>query len=371
MIAIGRRTDVDVERIDVAAYTVPTEAPEGDGTLRWDETSLVVAHVHGGGMAGLGYSYAAPAAADLIRRTLAPVVEGADAFAIDDAWRSMLRTVRNVGRGGIAASAISAVDAAMWDLKARLLDLPLVRLLGGTARPGAVYGSGGFTTYDVPRLRDQLAGWVDEGIHAVKMKVGSEPERDPARVSAARQAIGARAVLMVDANGAYHPAQALAMAQAFAADGVTWFEEPVSSDDLAGLRWIRERAPGGMEIAAGEYGYDPWYFAQMLRAGAVDVLQADATRCCGITGFMRAAALAEAHHVPLSAHTAPSLHLHPAAAAGETLRHVEYFHDHVRIERLLFEGAAVARDGAIQPDVERAGMGLSPRGADAAPFSLE
>ena len=112
----------------------------------------------------------------------------------------------------------------------------------------------------------------------------------------------------------------------------------MSSDDLDGLRLLRDRAPAGMEIAAGEYGYDPFYFRRMLEAGAVDVLQADATRCGGITGFLKAAAIADASHMPLSAHTAPALHLHVCCAAPR-LRHLEWFHDHVRIEQVLFDGA--------------------------------
>src|SRR5581483_3886374 len=126
----------------------------------------------------------------------------------------------------------------------------------------------------------------------VKMKIGRDPANDPRRVAEAREAIGPDTQLFVDANGAYSRKEALALAHLFARDaGVTWFEEPVSSDDLEGLHLMREHAPAGMEIAAGEYGYDLWYFRRMLEAEAVDVLQADATRCAGITGFLRVGAL--------------------------------------------------------------------------------
>jgi len=164
------------------------------------------------------------------------------------------------------------------DLKARLLDLPLITLLGAVRANVPVYGSGGFTSYSMAQLQEQLGGWVADGISRVKMKIGRQPASDLDRVRAAREAIGPGAELFVDANGAYTRKQALATACAFTEFDVSWFEEPVSSDDLDGLRLLRDRAPAGMEIAAGEYGYDLFYFRRMLEAGAVDVLQADATR---------------------------------------------------------------------------------------------
>jgi len=353
-----------IERIEAAAYTVPTDGPESDGTFRWEATTLVLVLASAGGATGIGYTYAHAAAVPLILETLAPAVHGGDALAVPAAWAAMLSRVRNLGRPGLASAAISAVDVALWDLKARLLGLPLCDLLGRVRDGVPVYGSGGFTSYDDERLAAQLGAWVEAGIDRVKMKVGRDPDADVARVRRAREAIGPDAELFVDANGAYHRKQAVAFAHDFADQGVTWFEEPVSSDDLDGLRLIREVAPPGMEIAAGEYGYDAFAFRRLLEAGAVDVLQADATRCLGITGFMQAAALCWAHHTPLSAHTAPALHLHPCAAAP-TLRHLEYFHDHVRIERMLFDGVVEPRRGVLYPDLARPGLGLEFRRADA------
>jgi L-alanine-DL-glutamate epimerase-like enolase superfamily enzyme len=238
----------------------------------------------------------------------------------------------------------------------------------GAARPGIpVYGSGGFTSYSIQQLQRQLSGWVENGIPRVKMKVGRDPAADPDRVRAAREAIGATPELFVDANGAYSSKRALAFAETVAGLGVTWFEEPVSSDDLAGLRLMKDRAPAGIDIAAGEYGYDLVYFRRMLEVGAVDVLQADATRCAGITGFLQVAALCQAFQIPFSAHTAPALHLHPCCAVP-TARHLEYFHDHVRIERLLFEGVTEPVDGILYPDLTRPGFGLELKGPDAARY---
>jgi L-alanine-DL-glutamate epimerase-like enolase superfamily enzyme len=188
----------------------------------------------------------------------------------------------------------------------------------------------------------------------VKM-MGADRERDPHRAGEARKAIG-RHALFVDANGALGPREALSLSNRLATEwNVSWFEEPVLSDDLAGLACVRGRAPVGMDIAAGEYGYDIDYFRRMLTAGAVDVLQADVTRCGGDTTFLQVAALCEAHHVDLSGHCASALHL-PAACAAPRFRHQEWFHDLVRIEQMLFDGASQPRDGCIRS--RPAGHGL-------------
>lgn len=363
-----RQTAVTIDRIEAAAYTIPTDQPESDGTIAWNETTLVLATVHGGGECGYGYSYADATSARLIAEKLAPVVIGGDALATRAAWDAMTRSVRNIGWPGIAATAISAVDVALWDLKATLLEQPLVTLIGQVRPAILVYGSGGFTSYSDDQLARQLAGWAETGIRQVKMKVGREPPLDPHRVRCARQAIGDGVALYVDANGGYDLKQALQLADSFAEQGVSWFEEPVSSDDLDGLRTMVARAPACMEIAAGEYGYTPVYFRRMLAANAVDVLQADATRCGGITGFLIVAALADSWGKPLSAHTAPTLHGHLGCVCPR-VRNVEYFHDHARIEPMLFEGALVPDRGLIAPDLQQAGLGLSLKQADAARFA--
>jgi L-alanine-DL-glutamate epimerase-like enolase superfamily enzyme len=361
------RPDAVLTRVHASAYTVPTDRPEADGTLTWDRTTLVLAEVEAGGVRGLGYTYADRATAVLVNDKLAALVTGQDALATGESWMRMRRAVRNLGAGGVAAMAISAVDNALWDLKARLLGVSLVDLLGAVRPAILAYGSGGFTSYSEAELVEQLAGWARDGLRAVKMKVG-RPD-DAQRVRAARGAVGHGVALFVDANGAFDPARARAAAQAFAEHDVTWFEEPVSSDDLAGLRQVRAAAPPGMAIAAGEYGYTPAYFHQMLEACAVDVLQADATRCCGLTGFMAAAALCAAGGRPLSAHCAPSLHV-AACCAAPAACHVEVFHDHARIEALLFDGAArVDADGLLRPDRARPGLGLDFKHAQAARYA--
>ena len=318
---------------------------------------MVLVEIAAGNQTGIGYTYASEAAATVIEKSFSKLLEGRNALANLGIWLWMRSQVRNIGRPGVASMAISAVDNALWDLKAKLLEVPLAVLLGNSRNRIEIYGSGGFTSYSIPQLQKQLGGWASQGIRMVKMKVGSQPEQDVERVRAARDAVGQKVQLFVDANGAYSRKQALDMADRFAKFDVSWFEEPVSSDDLDGLHLIRDGAPSGMEIAAGEYGFDEYYFRRMLEAGAVDVLQADATRCEGITGFMIAGSLAESFQIPFSAHTAPSVHLH-ACCALPAFRHIEYFHDHARIEQMFFDGAAVAADGLLAPDLSRPGLGI-------------
>jgi L-alanine-DL-glutamate epimerase-like enolase superfamily enzyme len=352
-----------VASVEAAAYTIPTDAPESDGTLAWDSTTLVVATATAAGERGIGYTYSGPAAAQVITGTLAGVVEGRDATTPAASWAAMQHAVRNLGRPGLVATAISAVDIALWDLAARLADVPMALAAGAVHDATPIYGSGGFTSYDDDRLAGQLSGWAEAGIPRVKMKVGRDPGHDQHRLDVARDAIGRDVELYVDANGAYTRKQALDFAERFRECGVTWFEEPVSSDDLNGLRLIRDRTPAGMEIAAGEYGYDAPYFRRMLAHGSVDVLQADATRCAGATGFLEAAALCHSFGLPFSAHTAPSLHAHLCCGALGA-KNVEYFYDHARIERMFFDGAIQAENGLLRPDLGRPGFGLELKSQD-------
>lgn len=361
---------VPVSALRAQAYRIPTDLPEADGTFAWDATTLVVVEVEAGGLTGIGYTYGDACIVGLINNTLSRCVLHLNAWDIGALWLHMLQQVRNLGRAGLAATAISAIDCALWDLKAKLLDMPLVRLLGARRESVPIYGSGGFTTYDETQMRKQLAGWVaDDGCRWVKIKIGTAPEKDPARVAVARSAID-DAGLFVDANGALSVKSALDYAQRFAEQRVEWFEEPVSSDDRTGLAAIRHRVPAAMEIAAGEYGYTLDDFRLLLEAGAVDVLQADVSRCGGITGFLQVADLCEAFHTPLSAHCAPALHLHVASAVPR-LRHQEWFHDHVRIEAMLFDGAPKPANGAIAPDLSRSGCGLELRQRDAQRYLIQ
>jgi L-alanine-DL-glutamate epimerase-like enolase superfamily enzyme len=361
-----------VDGLEVRVYEVPTEQPEADGTLTWEATTVVAVLARSGTTTGLGWTYADRSAGQVVSGALAPVVTGRDAFDVPGANEAMTRAVRNAGRPGVAACAISAVDIALWDLKARLLDVALVHLLGRARESVPLYGSGGFTTFDDATTRRQVEAWLaDDGVGAVKIKIGqgwgTHVERDLERVALVREVAGPGAGVFVDANGGYDVGQAVRVERRLRDLDVTWFEEPVSSDDLPGL--ARVRAQSLADVAAGEYGWTLGYFERMLAAGAVDCLQADVTRCGGITTWLRAAAVAEAHHTDVSAHCAPQLSAHVCCAVPN-LRHLEWFSDHVRLEPMLFDGVLPATGGELRPDTARAGHGTVLRGADADRFRV-
>ena len=356
-----------IDKSQVRVYTVPTDAAEADGTFAWDSTTMVLVTLEAGGKTGLGYTYADAATGKVAESLMKKMIDGKDVFQHNALLQAMDHQVRNSGEVGMTSMAISAIDNALWDLKARLLDCSLVDVLGAVRAGIPVYGSGGFTSYDDGQLQRQLGGWAADGMTMVKMKVGTHPEDDPRRVDVARKAVGDKVELFVDANGAYTVTQAIRLAHTFAEQDVRWFEEPVSSDNLVGLSQIRARAPLAMDIAAGEYGYSAWYFRRMIDSQAVTVLQADATRCGGISGFLHAASLCWAANLPLSAHCGPSMHVHVCCSAPRAI-HLEFFHDHARIERMFFDGFCEPVDGIMSPDRSRPGIGLALKEKDAAKY---
>jgi len=351
---------VTVERLETCCFTIPTDETESDGTLEWSSTTIVVVEAVGGGRRGIGWTYAPEAAGGVVTELLGPRVEGRSLDDLGALWLELGAALRNAGRPGVAFCALSAVDLALWDLRARLLDVPLATLVPAAHDRVPVYGSGGFCSYADERLAEQLGGWVAQGLDCVKMKLGREPARDPRRLTVAREAIG-DAELMVDANGAFGVKEAIRWAKRYVDEwDVRWFEEPVSSADAEGLRRVRDDSR--LEVAAGEYAYVVADFRNLL--DSVDCLQVDVTRCGGISGLLRVNGLAAAHGLDLSGHCAPQLSAH-ALCAVDRLRHLEYFHDHVRVESMLFDGVLTPVDGALVPDRSRPGNGLELKRADA------
>lgn len=346
--------------LTTAVYRFPTPEPEADGTLQWEATTAVTVTLTAGDRTGLGWTYSSPAAAAVIQDTLAGAVRDHDAHDIAGGWSAMHRACRNLGTRGLVMQAISAVDIACWDLKARLLDVPLSALLGHCHTEVPIYGSGGFTTLSDAQLAEQVEWWRSVGCTAMKIKIGeswgADVDRDLARVQYLKTVVDPHTSLMVDANGGYRIGQARRVGAALDDLGVAWFEEPVSSDDTAGLANLR--ATLRCDIAAGEYAADLYDVRALLPV--VDCLQLDATRCGGFTGWLRGAALAHAQNLQVSAHCAPSLHAFVAAAVPN-LRHVEWFVDHARLEPLLVDGLPEARGGALHLDSTAPGHGMTLR----------
>jgi L-alanine-DL-glutamate epimerase-like enolase superfamily enzyme len=349
--------DPSITQIATAVYRFPTAEPEADGTLQWDATTAVTVTLQAGDKLGLGWTYSAGAAADVIRDKLATAVEGRSAFDIPAGWAAMHRAGRNLGTKGLVMQALSAVDIAWWDLKARLLDVPLAGLFGRCRREIPVYGSGGFTTLTESELAKQVDWWRSAGCTAMKIKIGEawggNVDRDLERVRQLARFAGEEVELMVDANGAYTIGQARRVGAALDDLGVTWFEEPVSSDDTSGLAQLRDCLR--LDIAAGEYAADVYDVLALLPA--VDCLQLDVTRCGGYTGWLRGAALAQSWNLPVSAHCAPSLHA-PVTAAIPNLRHIEWFVDHARLEPLLVDGLPTVCNGALHLGADEPGHGM-------------
>lgn len=360
-----------IEDVRVSAYEIPTATEqESDGTLIWDSTTIVVVEVTAGDQTGLGYTYCDPSAGAVIQSKLADVLRDADALMPQRAWSQMQMATRQLGHDGVAAMAVSAVDVALWDLKARLTGICLADALPRFRESVPIYGSGGFCDYTPDQLGEQVQGWMDMGLRSVKIKVGRDADADPERVALVRSVVGPDVDVMVDANGANNVPEAVEWAQRYHDEyGVIYFEEPVSSDDLAGLRYVRDHAPPGLAVAAGEYGWNLPYYQRMLDAGAVHILQADVTRCGGITNLLRVDGLCQARCLPFSAHCAPAISAH-ACCGMETVLHIEYFFDHYRIEGLLFDGTLSPQDGLLTPDRSRPGLGLELKREEAERFQV-
>ncbi len=359
--------DCPITNIEASALAIPTDGPESDGTSTWSSTTIVIVRITAAGLTGLGYSYTDRSVAALITERFWSILMGQDAMGISALWNRMQAESRSMGVTGLISMAISAVDNALWDLKARLLSLPLVTLIGDVRERIPIYASGGSTSYDRKAMQAQLDGWIDKGIDQLKIRIGRD--HDSERVQDARSSIGAGIRLFVDANGAYTVKQALKMARILDQADVSWFEEPVPSWDADGLSEIRRGAPESMDISSGGYAWCVQDSKRLIDAQAVDVLQADATRCLGISGLIDIDTLCRTQRVPLSTHCAPAQHLHPSCALP-SIRHMEYFHDHVRIERLIFDGLPEVANGRMRPDRSAPGNGLTYKQADAEKYRI-
>ncbi len=311
---------MQLDRLRVTRYSIPLARPVSDathGTIR-DFALVAVRAESGGSHLGLGYTYtvgssAASSMEALIADDLAPLLVGRDPRRTEDAWRLMWRATHYAGRGGPASFAISAVDMALWDLKAKALSEPLWRLLGGSSPVVAAYASGIDLHLSPSELASQARSWLGMGFRAFKMKVGRAVLReDLERVEAVRAAIGPDLPLMVDANMKWTVAEALRASRSLAASDPMWLEEPTDPADVRGHVRIQQEGP--VPVAAGENLHTLAEFKAMIANGAVAFPQPDVTNCGGITPWIKVAHLAEAHGLPVTTHGAHDVHVSLLAA---------------------------------------------------------
>jgi L-alanine-DL-glutamate epimerase-like enolase superfamily enzyme len=310
---------MNIDTVECALFRLPVPenvADSAHGALPCFE--LVCAKVRDReGTTGLGCTYTlgrgGSAVLAMLRDDLTPLLLGQDADAIERLWEVMWRQTHYVGRGGIAAYAMSVIDLALWDLKARRSKLPLWRLLGGYDPRVPAYGSGTNLLFSRDDLLAQMHGFLQRGLRAVKMKVGRPNlEEDLDRVASVREAIGSGVSLMVDANMQWDVATAVRAARELGRLDVAWLEEPIDPDDLPGLvRVIRE---GGLPVSAGENYHTVHEFERVLAIGGLSVAAVDVCNVGGVTPFLKVAALAAAHHVPVTVHGIEEPHLHLLAA---------------------------------------------------------
>lgn len=323
--------------------------------------SQLFIHVHtDAGLEGLGLSIPGRAVQAVVEQNLKHLLVGRDPFNIEWLWERMFWEIRTYGRKGIAFCAISAVDMALWDLKAKALGLPLYRLLGPYHERVPIYGSGGWTDFDERELVAEQTDYINRlGVRAVKMKVakdfGKSEREDIVRLDAVRKAIGDDVELLVDANNGYYAKQAIRMARHFEERRVGWFEEPVLADDIDGLAAISRATT--IPIATGEHEYTKYGFKDLIARGGVDIVQPDVGRVGGVTEWMKVAHLAHAFNLPVAPHAFQLVHLH-LAMCTPNLRLVEYLGVTEQGDQIWFTDFPQPKDGWWAPYPDRPGLGL-------------
>lgn len=357
----------EIASVEVGFYRIPLPVVLSDSTHgEMSAFELITVRVRdAGGAEGVGYTYTVGkgggAVASLIARDLAPLLKGRDADRIEALWQQMWWALHYGGRGGSVSLAVSAVDIALWDLKARRLGAPLWRLLGGHDPKVPAYAGGIDLDFPIEKLLAQTDENLRRGFRAIKMKVGrANLGEDVARVATMREKLGPDFPLMVDANMRWTADQAIRAAREFAAFNVYWLEEPTIPDDVAGhARIVRD---GGLPVATGENLHTLHEFKQMIAAGGVTFPEPDVSNCGGITAWMKVAHLAEAFNLPVTSHGVHDLHVHLLAAVPNK----SYLEAHgFGLERFIAEPLVIREGFATAPDRPGHGVELDWKGLDA------
>lgn len=347
-----------IEKVETGFYRVPLPVPLSDSTHgTMTSFELITARVRDAdGAEGMGYTYTTGhnggAVAHLLSREISELVAGEDADRIERLWQKVWWGLHYGGRGGPSVLALSALDVALWDLKARRAKLPLWRLLGGHDPAVPCYAGGIDLHLSVDDLVKEHDRNLGNGFRAIKMKVGrARMSEDVARIKGLRTHLGDGFPLMADANMAWSADEAIRRARAFQPFDLVWLEEPIIPDDVAGH--ARIVAEGGLPIATGENLRSLYEFKALIAAGGVTYPEPDVTNCGGITTFMKVAHLAEAYNLPVTSHGAHDVSVHLLAACpNRSFLEIHGF----GLDRYM-ASPLVLRDGnAIAPD--RPGHGI-------------
>jgi L-alanine-DL-glutamate epimerase-like enolase superfamily enzyme len=353
-------TDATITEVTTTLLRQPDVPGIQDATIRHRDTGRGALFVHiKTDLGEEGFGVGTPIARDVIERVLKPLLVGQDPLCIEKLWDDMFWRVRGYGRKGVAFCAISAVDIALWDLKAKLFGVPLYRLLGPYTDRVPIYGSGGWTSYSEAELVREQTGYVERGIPRVKMKVakdfGRSEREDIKRLAAVRKAVGDNVEIYVDANNGYYAKQAIGMARHLAEYDVKWFEEPVLADDISGLAAIARAID--IPVATGEHEYTRYGFKSLIAEGGADIVQPDVGRVGGVTEWMKVAHLASAFNLPIAPHAVQLVHLHLACCIPN-LKVVEYLGTAEEGDRIWYTEFPEQRDGYWSPYPDRPGLGL-------------
>ena len=355
---------MEIAEVESFAVSIPLEEPVSFATRTVEERDHAITYVRtDDGIEGLGYTLGyggSTLVADAVTDVLAPMVEGEDPRDTERLWREMFDGTVQIGRKGVMLRAIAIVDIALWDIAAKAADAPLYKYLGAYRDSVPAYASGGYYREGkgLEGLREEMRRYVDRGHDAVKMKVGRlSPAEEAERVRAVRETIGDERVLMVDANGAWKSKpEALRTCRAIAEYDPYFVEEPVMPDSVSLMAEVNDALE--YSVAAGELEFSRYGFAELMREGAVDVVQPDATVCGGITEWLKVANTAASYDVPVAPHYNWDLHAH-LVAASENGTWVEYFHrdSDVKVFDDVIEEPLTPEDGEIAlPD--RPGHGI-------------
>ncbi len=353
-----------IDNVQVHLVSMPVPGQLADATRKVDKLGyLIVRITTKSGIEGIGVTYnevGGEGTCAVVQKAIAPRLIGRDPLETEAIWTEMFHYLRGVGRKGMTFCALSAVDAALWDIKGKAFDVPIYRLLGGNRTEIPVYASGGWASYSDEELVAEMTDMVSQGYTAIKFKLGVEggrnPNRDVTRVRKVREAVGPDIDLLLDANNCWDAATAVQVANRVKEYNIYLFEEPVFADDLPGLARFKQGTD--IPLATGEHEYTKFGLRDLLLNDAVDIVQLDGARAGGYTEMVKIAAMTEAWNLKFAPHAMENLHLQLAGAMGSIvfLERLRIFEE---ITGQVFKDAPVPVNGVMTiPDLPGLGLAL-------------